>query len=455
MVAAAVVLVVLSLVVFAGGLRGAAVSVTVADDAVVRWLAGWHGPGVVGAMQVLAAVGSWMAITVLLWGLLLALLILRRLRHLLVVLAVWIVQGLLLQYLLGPLLSRPRPFGVEHRTDWTGWAMPSEQMAALVVALLGILYALVPEDDAPGSHFLSRLGNVMLSTSLRSAYAAVDPSRAGFTVVDVKQQSTAAAAGSTDFGAYFSYFSFFLMVSALLLSALFFRLSIEQRLAQIGVLRATGFRLADIRRLFLLEASVVIAAGAVAGVVLAVGWAALMMFALRTWWVGAVGTTQLRLHVDASSLVIGAVGAAIAAFAAIAWTVRSLNQFTPRSQLSGRLRNAWPPFGREDDGCRLRLCRAPWRFPHPPQLIGFRRLAGSLEPARWSCWEASRGFDRGLRDRPSPIPAAAFTRSVPGPAQCRLAARAQLDRGRLGRGGCVPVGLGGCLSEERRSPRCS
>ena len=143
--AAAAVLVVLSVVVFAGGLRSVAVSVTVADDAVVRWLAGWQGPGVVAAMQLLAALGSWMAITVVLWGLLLALLILRRLRHLLVVLAVWIVQGLLLQYLLGPVLSRPRPFGVEPRADWTGWAMPSEQMAALVVALLGILYAVVPE----------------------------------------------------------------------------------------------------------------------------------------------------------------------------------------------------------------------------------------------------------------------------------------------------------------------
>ena len=143
--AAAGLLLVLSLVVFAGELRGVAVAVTVADDTVVRWLSAWNGPGVVGAMQLLAALGSWMAITVLLWGLLLALLVLRRLRHLVVVLAVWIAQGLLLQYLIGPLLSRPRPFGVEFRTDWTGWAMPSEQMAALVVVLLGILYALVPE----------------------------------------------------------------------------------------------------------------------------------------------------------------------------------------------------------------------------------------------------------------------------------------------------------------------
>ena len=45
----------------------------------------------------------------------------------------------------GPLVQRPRPFGVEFRTDWTGWALPSEQIAALVVVLVGILYGLVPE----------------------------------------------------------------------------------------------------------------------------------------------------------------------------------------------------------------------------------------------------------------------------------------------------------------------
>ena len=40
------------------------------------------------------------------------------------------------------------------------------------------------------------------------------------------------AAGATDFGEYFTYFSFFLVVSALMLAVLFFRLGIEQRLRQ-------------------------------------------------------------------------------------------------------------------------------------------------------------------------------------------------------------------------------
>jgi membrane-associated phospholipid phosphatase/tRNA A-37 threonylcarbamoyl transferase component Bud32 len=142
---AAVILVVLSVLVFAGGLDGLAVDITVVDDAVVSWLAGLQAPGLLAVMQALAALGSYVMITVLLWGLLLALLVLRRLRQLLVVLVAWILQGFLIQYLLAPLLQRPRPFGVELRGDWYAWALPSEQLAALVVVLVGILYGLVPE----------------------------------------------------------------------------------------------------------------------------------------------------------------------------------------------------------------------------------------------------------------------------------------------------------------------
>ena len=143
--AAAVLLVALSVVMFGGGLRGSAVAVTVVDDAVVRWLSELHAPGLLPAMRAVAALGSWPAINVLLWGLLLALLIRKRLTHLLVVLVSWIVQGVVIQYVVAPLLQRPRPFGVEFRTGWTGWALPSEQVAALVVVLVGILYGLVPE----------------------------------------------------------------------------------------------------------------------------------------------------------------------------------------------------------------------------------------------------------------------------------------------------------------------
>jgi putative ABC transport system permease protein len=171
----------------------------------------------------------------------------------------------------------------------------------------------------------------------RDITAAIAPDRAGFTVVDVRGQQAAASAGATDFGAYFSYFSFFLMVSALLLAALFFRLGIEQRLTQAGLLRATGFSVAALRRLFMIEGGLIAIAGGIAGVALAIAWAGLMMYGLRTWWVGAVGTTLLRLHLDPFALVAGAVAAVIAAVISIAITVRGLARPTPRALLSGTI----------------------------------------------------------------------------------------------------------------------
>ncbi len=68
----------------------------------------------------------------------------------------------------------------------------------------------------------------------------IDPLRAGIAVQNIRSQSLDAARGATNFGEYFVYFSFFLVVSALLLSALFFKLNVERRIREIGLLRGLG-----------------------------------------------------------------------------------------------------------------------------------------------------------------------------------------------------------------------
>jgi tRNA A-37 threonylcarbamoyl transferase component Bud32/membrane-associated phospholipid phosphatase len=141
---AALVLVGLTLAVFARGLRGPAVAVTVVDDAVVRWLAGLVGPGVVALLRGLARIGSWWVLYAGYVVLLLALLLLRRWRHLLV----WLVAvqlGAFLTTGLATIARRPRPFGVDLRASWGGWALPSVQVTFLTAILMGVLYTLVPE----------------------------------------------------------------------------------------------------------------------------------------------------------------------------------------------------------------------------------------------------------------------------------------------------------------------
>jgi membrane-associated phospholipid phosphatase/tRNA A-37 threonylcarbamoyl transferase component Bud32 len=142
---AAVVLVGLALAVFAPGLRGAAVAVTVADDAVVRWLGGLHAPGLEVLWQGLAYGGSWWTLTALEAGLLVALLVLRRWRHLLVWLVAWPLVNALAYVQVATIARRPRPFGVDLRTSWGGWAMPAAEVAIFTAVLVAILYTLVPK----------------------------------------------------------------------------------------------------------------------------------------------------------------------------------------------------------------------------------------------------------------------------------------------------------------------
>jgi tRNA A-37 threonylcarbamoyl transferase component Bud32/membrane-associated phospholipid phosphatase len=134
----------LALAVFGRGLRGPAVAATVADDAVVRWLGGLRAPGLELLWQGLAHLGAWPSLIALQFGLLLALLVLRRWRHLIV----WLVAWNVVMFLVGVLnmaTRRPRPFGVDLRVSWGGWAMPSMEVTHLTLILVGVLYALVPE----------------------------------------------------------------------------------------------------------------------------------------------------------------------------------------------------------------------------------------------------------------------------------------------------------------------
>jgi tRNA A-37 threonylcarbamoyl transferase component Bud32/membrane-associated phospholipid phosphatase len=141
---AALVLVGLTLAVFGRGLRGPAVVVTVVDDAVVRWLAGLHGPGLEPLLQGLARISSWWVLYTLYFGLILALLVLRRWRHLIVW---WVATNLagILNGMLARIAPRPRPFGVDIQASWGGWALPSVPVTLFAAVLVGILYTLVPE----------------------------------------------------------------------------------------------------------------------------------------------------------------------------------------------------------------------------------------------------------------------------------------------------------------------
>jgi ABC-type lipoprotein release transport system permease subunit len=176
----------------------------------------------------------------------------------------------------------------------------------------------------------------------KALLAELDPLSMGFSVYDVRAQGLAASSGATDFGEYFTYFSTFLVVSALLLAGLFFKLGVEQRLQEVGLLQALGLDPAAIRRLFAGEALFLAGIGGVIGIAGAMAYSAIIMLGLRTWWVDAVGTTALTLHIDPISLVFGALAVVAIAVASIWWSLRALATASTRSLLMGGKLNRDP-----------------------------------------------------------------------------------------------------------------
>jgi hypothetical protein len=165
----------------------------------------------------------------------------------------------------------------------------------------------------------------------------IDPATLGLVFRAVKDQQLSAAGGGTEFGGLFIGFSFFLLIAAVMLVAMLFRLSIEQRARQLGLLSACGFAPNALRNTCLKEGLLLAIVGGVIGSALAVGYTALMIHGLRTWWVGAIGTTALRLHVTPATLAGGFVGSVVVALLAILWAVRRVSKSSPASLLAGAL----------------------------------------------------------------------------------------------------------------------
>jgi ABC-type antimicrobial peptide transport system permease subunit len=184
--------------------------------------------------------------------------------------------------------------------------------------------------------------------------ADLPPAAGGFVFQPVKANAVQAAGGGTDFGQLFIGFSFFLIAAALLLVGLLFRLNLDRRASEIGLLLAVGYRRRTVFLLLLAEGAVLAAVGAVAGTFLALLYCRLLLQLLDALWPGGGLHSFLRPHYDMLSLVIGAVASLAVSIVTIAWAVRSFSRVPPRALLAGqtaaeanpglpgRSRWAWP-----------------------------------------------------------------------------------------------------------------
>ncbi len=181
----------------------------------------------------------------------------------------------------------------------------------------------------------------MSNSFARQLLDAIDLNQLGFDIQPIRERAIRASEGSTDFGMLFIGFSSFLILSAMMLVALLFRLGIERRAHEIGLLLATGFSPRRIAGLLLVEGAALAIIGAAIGLVGASVYAWLMLAGLRSWWSNAVHTPFLRLHLTPQTVVIGFLVSVTIATASAAWSIRGLTRRSPRSLLSGTLGDAF------------------------------------------------------------------------------------------------------------------
>ncbi|MCI0332999.1 MAG: ABC transporter permease [Planctomycetes bacterium] len=164
---------------------------------------------------------------------------------------------------------------------------------------------------------------------------AIDPAALGLTFLPVKQLGLQASSGTTPFGGLFLGFSFFLIAAALMLIALLFQLGIQQRAGELGTLAAVGVAKKRIAGLLGREGLLVAVVGASVGVAFGILYAWLMVAGLRTWWLAAISTPFLELHLGWPSLLIGWLAGVALSWLTIRWSIWRLLRNPAARLLSG------------------------------------------------------------------------------------------------------------------------
>ena len=208
-----------------------------------------------------------------------------------------------------------------------------------------------------GSRY-GKVSSLRLSGDLQIGAQALDPGAAGFTARLVREEAAAAAQGTTDFGQYFLYFSFFLVVAALLLAYLF----LPSDSSNARPRWACSHRSASRLRRFAASSSARARSSPRLAPCPALRRRRLQL-ADPVWpahrWVGAVGTRELTLHVSPQALATGVVGTLIFGLAALWLGVRAMSRRSARALLKGEAAVRSVRFDAGHQGDRRDICWSP------------------------------------------------------------------------------------------------
>jgi ABC-type antimicrobial peptide transport system permease subunit len=182
----------------------------------------------------------------------------------------------------------------------------------------------------------------------------LDPAEVGLQFRDIRTPALAAAETGTgkEFGGLMIGFSFFLIVSALLLTAMLFSFSLDQRAVEIGTLLAIGWQPKQVRRVLFREGLMISILGTLIGTLGGIGYARGVLWGLGTLWRDAVAGAGLEFHLSGSTLATGVLSSIAVAALTLALELRRQTQRPARELLNEgsaepvwtdpSKRSAWP-----------------------------------------------------------------------------------------------------------------
>lgn len=216
--------------------------------------------------------------------------------------------------------TAPKAF-VGSQTGLSMWAEPEPRLGRFTSIRVK------PDDGADVDAFAEKIKSEVLRL--------IDPSQFGLVFQPVRSVALAAGQGSTNFGMLFIGFSFFLIASAAMLVALLFRLAVERRSREVGMMLATGYSPRRAFRCFAAQGVVLAGIGGFVGIAGAIGYAALMIRGLTSWWSDAVTAPLLHLSITPASIAIGYLSGLVVACISIGWSIRGLTKRAPAALLAG------------------------------------------------------------------------------------------------------------------------
>ncbi|MBT3250855.1 MAG: ABC transporter permease [Candidatus Marinimicrobia bacterium] len=144
----------------------------------------------------------------------------------------------------------------------------------------------------------------------------------GYTFLPIRERAVSGATDGVDFGTLFIGLSFFIILSAMILTGLQFALSIQQRKWETDQLLAVGISHKTVYLIRFIEGAVIAFLASILGSIFSAIYARIVLFGLGEVWHDAVGINTFELDPQFSTMVIGFSISLLTALAAIIISVR-------------------------------------------------------------------------------------------------------------------------------------